>query len=187
MSMPQPRPIFTVDEYLALERASDERHEYIDGQIYAMAGESGAHGDISVNLVIALGNQLKGTRCRARTKDTKVRSGPVPKLGRNTSGMFCYPEVVVVCGEPEYHDAQTDVVLNPTAIIEVLSPSTEALDRGEKFARINSGIRPYATICSCPRPSVRSSAMVGWPTAVGPTSDVPAWKPLSACHRSSAF
>ena len=92
-----------------------------------MAGESGEHGDITVNLVIALGNQLKGTPCRARTKDTKVRSGPSPRGHQNTSGLYSYPDVVVVCGEPEYHDAFTDVILNPTVILEVLSPSTEGL------------------------------------------------------------
>jgi Uma2 family endonuclease len=135
MGMPRLKPLFTVDEYLALERAADERHEYIDGQIYAMAGESGEHGDISANVVATVVTQLKGKPCRARTKDTKVRSGPAPRLGRNTSGMFSYPDIVVVCEEPEYHDEHTDVILNPKVIAEVLSPSTEAFDRGEKFER----------------------------------------------------
>jgi Uma2 family endonuclease len=135
MGLPKLKPVFTVDEYLALERSADERHEYLDGEIYAMAGESGAHGDITVNMVITLGNQLKGKPCRARTKDTKVRSGPLQMPRQNTSGLFCYPDIVVVCGEPEYHDAHTDVILNPTAIVEVLSPNTEAFDRGEKFNR----------------------------------------------------
>jgi Uma2 family endonuclease len=135
MGLPKPRLRYTVDEYLAIERASEERHEYLDGEIYAMAGESGQHGDISANLVGTLVNQLKGTPCRARTKDTKVRSGPIPQPGGSTRGMFSYPDVVVVCGEPEYHDAYTDVILNPTAIVDVLSTSTEAFDRGEKFTR----------------------------------------------------
>jgi Uma2 family endonuclease len=135
MASPRPQPVFTVDEYLALERAAEERHEFLDGRIYAMAGESGEHGDISVNLVVTLGNQLKGTPCRARVKDTKVRSGPVPQPRQSAGGMFSYPDVVVICGEPEYHDAYTDVILNPAVIAEVLSPATEAFDRGEKFAR----------------------------------------------------
>jgi Uma2 family endonuclease len=138
MASPQRQPIYTVDEYLALERSAEERHEFLDGRIYAMAGETGAHGDICVNLVITLGNQLKGTHCRARTKGTKVRSGPDPKPRQGASGMFSYPDVVVICGEPEYHDAYTDVVLTPTAVMEVLSPATEAFDRGEKFTRFQA-------------------------------------------------
>jgi Uma2 family endonuclease len=122
-----------VDQYLEMERASEERHFYLDGEIYAMAGESGAHGDISANLVISLGTQLKGKPCRARTKDTKVRSGPNPTAGRNTDGLYSYPDVVVICGEPHYHDEHE--VTNPTAIVEVLSPEMEAFDRGEKFTR----------------------------------------------------
>lgn len=135
MSMPRPRTRFTVDEYLALERAAEERHLYLDGEIYAMAGESPDHGDISANLVVAVGLQLKGSPCRVRTKDTKVRSGPTPMSGHGTRGMFSYPDLVVVCGEPEYHDAHRDVILTPTVIIEVLSPTTEAFDRGDKFIR----------------------------------------------------
>lgn len=135
MHLPKPRPLFTVDEYLALERAAEERHEYLDGEIFAMAGESGEHGDISVNLAASLHAQLKGTPCRARSKDTKVRSGPSPRGHQNTSGLYSYPDLVVICGEPEYHDAFRDVILNPTVILEVLSPSTESFDRDVKFSR----------------------------------------------------
>lgn len=135
MGLPQPRPCFTVDQYLAFERTSEERHVYLDGEICAMAGESNEHGDISANVVIALGSQLKGKPCRARTKDTKVRSGPMRVSGQGTRGLFSYPDIVVICGEPEYPDAHRDVVLNPAVIVEVLSPSTEAFDRGEKFTR----------------------------------------------------
>jgi Uma2 family endonuclease len=124
MAAPRSELLYTVDEYLALERAADERHVFLDGRIHAMAGESGEHRDISVNLVGTLYNQLKGTPCRAGTKDTKVRSGPVPHSGRDASGMFSYPDIVVICGESEYHDAYTDVILNPAVIIEVLSPAT---------------------------------------------------------------
>src|SRR5205807_944775 len=123
------------DEYLERERAAEERHEYLDGQIYAMAGESPSHGIITVNLVGIFYIQLKGKPCQALTKDTKVRSGPTPLPGHSTRGLFSYPDIVVVCGEPEYHDAFRDVILNPTAIVEVLSPATEAFDRGEKFTR----------------------------------------------------
>lgn len=135
MRSPKRQPLCTLDEYLTMERASKDRHEYVDGQIRAMAGESPEHGDITVNLVISLGTQLKGTSCRARTKDTKVRSGPFSTSGHSTAGLFSYPDIVVVCGEPEYHDAYKDVILNPKVIVEVLSPTTEAFDRGEKFTR----------------------------------------------------
>ncbi len=128
----------TVEQYLVIERAAEERHYYLDGEIYAMAGESDAHGDITVNIVGSLFNQLRGTPCRARTKDTKVRSAPILSAGDSARGLFSYPDVMVICGEPEYHDALKDVVLNPKVIIEVLSESTEAFDRGEKFTRLQT-------------------------------------------------
>ena len=135
MSVPQLQMRSTVEEYLALERASEERHEYVDGHVYAMAGESPEHSDICSNLITILNLQLRGTPCRVWTKDTKVRSGPEPRSRRATRGLFSYPDLVVVCGTPQFHDAYRDVLLNPTVLIEVLSPSTEAFDRGEKFWR----------------------------------------------------
>jgi Uma2 family endonuclease len=149
MAAPRSRSWYTVDEYLTLERASPERHEYLDGSIRAMASESGEHGDITVNLVISLGSQLKGTPCQGRTKDTKVRSGPTPTARQSASGLYSYPDVLVVCGEPQYHDAFTDVLLNPTVLAEVLSPTTEAFDRGEKFTRYqtwNPTLRDYLLV-----------------------------------------
>lgn len=80
MRLPQSQPRYTIAEYLAQERASEERHEYFDGQIYAMAGESEEHGDICVNLVRELSSRLRGTPYRVRSKDTKVLSGHVPKI-----------------------------------------------------------------------------------------------------------
>jgi Uma2 family endonuclease len=135
MSLPQSQGYFSVAEYLALERESEERHEYLDGYVYAMAGESPEHSDICANLAGILYLQLRGTPCRVWSKDTKVRSGPEPRSRRATKGLFSYPDLVVVCGAPQFHDTYRDVLLNPTVIIEVLSPSTEAFDRGEKFWR----------------------------------------------------
>jgi Uma2 family endonuclease len=149
MGLPKQKPLITVDQYLALERASAERHEYLDGVIYAMAGESRPHGSISVNLVGLLYMQLRGKPCQAFTKDTKVRSGPAPKINQSTKGLFSYPDIVVVCGEPQYHDEVEDVILNPSALIEVLSPTTEALDRGDKFIRYqvwNPTLRDYLLV-----------------------------------------
>ncbi len=132
-TMPKPRSKITIEQYLALERAAFERSEYYDGVIVAMAGESPKHGLVSANLVIEVGTQLKEGPCFVLTKDSKVRSGIVS--ARTTKGMFSYPDIMVVCGEPEYFDIHQDVLLNPTAIFEVLSPSTENYDRGEKFHR----------------------------------------------------
>lgn len=129
------KPVYTIEDYLKIDRSEDERYEYLDGEIYLMAGESDAHGDISTNLIGILYNCLKGTKCRARAKDTKIRSGSLPQKPRSTKGMFSYPDVVVICGEPQYLDEQRDVILNPSAIFEVLSESTEQFDRGEKFLR----------------------------------------------------
>jgi len=127
------KPHYTIEQYLAWERQADDRSEFIDGEIYAMAGESGAHADISMNLAGLLQTQLKGTNCRGRTKDSKVRSGALMEhFGR---GMISYPDMVVICGEPQYHDDHKDVILNPRVIIEVLSDSTEEFDRGTKFTR----------------------------------------------------
>ena len=134
-SVRKPESFYTEDEYLALERASQERREYVDGQIYLMAGESEAHGTICVNLTVEIGSQLKGTPCRAFSKDTKVRSGPLPKTRYSAEGLYSFPDLLVVCGKAQYLDEHRDVLLNPRVIIEVLSPSTEAFDRTDKFAR----------------------------------------------------
>ena len=135
MSVAQSEPRYTIDEYLELERNSEQQHEYLDGYIYAMAGESPEHADICTNLVGELSRQLRGTQCRVRSKDTKVLSGRPARDRRATKGLFSYPDIVVICGDPQYHDQGRDVLLNPGVIIEVMSKSTEAFDRGQKFLR----------------------------------------------------
>lgn len=125
-ALPQPKTYYSPEEYLALERAAEFRSEYLNGEIFAMAGESPNHGRIKADVVVALGNQLKGKNCEAFTSDTKVCTPGI--------NMFGYPDVVVVCGEIIHHDQFQDVILNPKVIIEVLSPSTELYDRSEKFA-----------------------------------------------------
>jgi Uma2 family endonuclease len=92
-----------------------------------MAGESTDHSTINANLTIRLGIQLVGAPCRVFSPNMKVRASP--------KGLFAYPDAAVVCGEPQYHDKRRDVLINPTVIIEVLSPSTEKYDRGERFLR----------------------------------------------------
>jgi Uma2 family endonuclease len=134
------QPLYSTEDYLAFERGAGERHEYLDGFIYAMAGESPkpaditpTHADISANLVGLVHEQLRDSPCRVRTKDTKIRSGP--RQRQTMKGLFSYPDVVVICGEPEYLDDHQDVVTNAAVIVEVLSESTEARDRGAKFHR----------------------------------------------------
>ncbi len=143
MGYPQPMAEhhrYTVEDYLAMDRTSDDQYEYLDGLIYAMAGESGNHADICTNLTISIGGQLRGTDCRARVKDTKVLSRESTEAETSMKGLFSYPDLVVVCGEPQYLDARQDVLLNPKVIIEVLSDSTEAYDRGEKFLRYRTSL-----------------------------------------------
>jgi Uma2 family endonuclease len=135
MATPQAQIFFTEEQYLAIERQSVERHEYIDGRIRAMAGESDEHGEIAGNIFGHLFAKLRSTPCRARHENTKVRSGPEPPLGQNLENFYSYPDVLVVCGTRQFHDQYRDVLLNPNLIFEVLSRSTEAFDRGEKFIR----------------------------------------------------
>ncbi len=135
MATPIPQPLFTEEEYLTFEREADERSEYLDGLIYAMAGESPSHGAISMNLARLVGNNLVGTPCQGFIKDTKVRSGPLPHNPRQTKGLFSYPDLVVVCGPLQHLDEYRDVLINPSIIIEVLSESTEKKDRVIKFQR----------------------------------------------------
>jgi Uma2 family endonuclease len=134
-------PCRTVEDYLTEERAAEERHEYLDGLVYAMAGESPDHGRICMNLYGSLWPQLRGTSCEAFAKDTKVRCGPTPRPGQSMQGLFAYPDLVGVCGALQFHDEVQDVLLNPLVLLEVLSPSTEAFDRGEKFHRYRRWLR----------------------------------------------
>ncbi|MGH8570349.1 MAG: Uma2 family endonuclease [Gammaproteobacteria bacterium] len=140
MGLAQPQLTDTAEAYLAGERQSEERHEYLDGKTYAMAGESLEHSTITANLIIRLGLQLLGKPCRTLSPNMKVRSGPSLEEQHTSKGMFSYPDVTVVCGEPRFHDPHRDVLLNPTLIIEVLSPTTEAFDRGEKFLRYRTSL-----------------------------------------------
>lgn len=127
MALPQSKLRFTPEEYLTFERASETKHEYVDGFIYAMTGGSPPHNRICFNVIAAIGPVLRGTECFGFTSDQKIRT--------DLLDLFSYPDITIVCGEPVFHDQHKDVVLNPKVIIEVLSPSTESHDRVEKFAR----------------------------------------------------
>ncbi len=121
----KPQEYYTVEKYLSFERSSEIKHEYIAGQIVAMAGASRAHNLITGNVAGELRNQLREKPCETYPNDMRVRTTPED---------YTYPDVVVVCDEPEFEDAEVDTLLNPTVIIEVLSKSTEKRDRVEKFA-----------------------------------------------------
>ena len=144
MSLLRSHVRYSTEEYLTLERESEERHEYLDGQIYQMAGESPDHGRVCTNLSRIISTQLLGKPCEVLSKDMKVRSGPAPRPGQATKGLFSYPDLLVVCGELRFHDEYRDVLLNPTVIIEVLSPATEAFDRGEKWERYQTWLPELA-------------------------------------------
>ncbi len=118
--------LYTPQEYLERERLAETRSEYINGRIYAMAGTSMPHAIISGNVYAALHNHLRGTSCTPMFNDMRVH---IPD-----TGLYTYPDIVVVCGEPEMLDSRIDTLINPILIIEVLSDSTEAYDRGEKYA-----------------------------------------------------
>lgn len=127
--------LYSVEEYLDFERNAAERHEFVDGEILAMAGENPRHSTVNTNLIAEIVNQLKGKNCQAFSPNMKVQSGHYFKQKKTSKGLFSYPDLTVVCGEPQFLDSNSDVLINPKVIFEVLSPATEAFDRGEKFSR----------------------------------------------------
>lgn len=122
---------YSSEEYLKFERESDARHEFLDGQVFAMAGESLTHSRVCTNLSGEVRDKLKGKTCEPLSPNMKVRT--------STASMFAYPDLTVVCGEPLFHDSKKDVLINPKVIFEVTSPSTEKYDRTTKFARFRMG------------------------------------------------
>jgi len=118
------RKKYTPEEYLALEEQAEFRSEYENGAIVAMAGGSFNHVQITSNVTRTLGNQLSG-KCSVLPTDMKVW---VEKRGK-----FYYPDITIVCGKPQFHQNRTDTIINPNILVEVLSKSTEAKDRTEKF------------------------------------------------------
>ncbi|HVG43258.1 MAG TPA: Uma2 family endonuclease [Longimicrobium sp.] len=137
---PLAQPLVSRAEYLALERRASEKSEYVDGRIYAMAGTSRFHNLIVINIVRELATQLRDRPCETYASEMRV------KVQR--TGMYTYPDVVAVCEEPRLEDAELDTLLNPSVIVEVLSPSTESYDRGEKFAHYRrlESLREYVLV-----------------------------------------
>jgi Uma2 family endonuclease len=125
MAVANPVHLLTEAEYLEIERRALIKSEFLDGEMFAMSGGTSAHSLIAVNLMFALRTQLKGCPCRVYNSDMRVKV--------QTSGLYTYPDVSVACGQEEFADKHHDTLLNPTVIVEVLSDSREAYDRGKKF------------------------------------------------------
>ena len=121
----QPKTRFTPEEYLALERKAECKSEYFNGEIFAMSGATPQHVLIVTNVVSELRGQLKSRPCTVYSTDLRLKV--------SATGLYTYPDVIVVCGEPQFNDDHKDTLLNPTLIVEVLSESTKDYDRGGKF------------------------------------------------------
>jgi Uma2 family endonuclease len=136
----QPLPRMSVEEYLEFDRNSEFRYEYFDGFVYAMSGGTLPHNLIAANLIRRLGNALEGKGCAVVGGSLRVQVSPRRD--------YFYPDVVVVCGEMRIADDRQDTLLNPTLVIEVLSKSTESLDRGLKATRYRAlaSVREYVLV-----------------------------------------
>lgn len=135
-----PKTLMSAKEYLAFECQSEFRHEYYRGEIFQMSGASREHNLIVFNLASQISPQLRGKNCEGYANDMRVFT-PI-------TGLYTYPDLTVVCGEPEFLDNEFDTLLNPIILIEVLSPSTADCDRGKKFWHYQSieSLREYLLI-----------------------------------------
>jgi Uma2 family endonuclease len=143
-----PKQRYTLEEYIELEKSSEERYEYFDGEVFAMAGGSINHGRIMRNIIRDLENKLAGGDCEVLPSDVRIK---VPK-----AFPYRYPDVVVVCGELVVEKIQgQEMLVNPVLIVEVLSPTTEAYDHNAKFIAYQSieSFREYLLIAQ-DRPQV---------------------------------
>jgi Uma2 family endonuclease len=140
MALRSPIDHYAPEEYLALERAAEFKSEYIDGEIVAMTGGSRAHSLIAGNVLGELRSALREQPCEVHGSDLRVTV--------EVAALYTYPDVTVICGEPVFEDEAEDTVMNPVVIVEVLSPSTEAYDRGKKFARFRllPSLRAYILV-----------------------------------------
>jgi Uma2 family endonuclease len=137
-----PRNLLTEEQYLELDRAAEYKSEYYDGEMFAMAGAGMTHNRIVINTGSSLHTQLRGSRCEALASDMRTRIG--------SAARYAYPDITVVCGEPQVLDHRKDILTNPTVIIEVLSPSTADFDRGFKFVAYTAilTLRQYVLIAT---------------------------------------
>jgi Uma2 family endonuclease len=149
MSNPAVKTRLTTEQYFELEEKALDRHEFHDGEMLAMAGASFEHSVLTTRIILSLGNQLSGKPCTPLSTDLRVRVG--------YSRRYVYPDLLVLCGPPQFDplDPQPGTLLNPTVIVEVLSPTSEAYDRGEKFSlyRAVESMKDYVLV-SQDRPRV---------------------------------
>lgn len=134
------KPYVTAQEYLEIERKAEFKSEYFHGEMFAMSGASRQHNLIASNLNRESGNQLRDRPCEVYQSDMRVKV--------NATGLYTYPDLVIVCNDPEFEDDHVDTLLNPTVVMEVLSESTEGYDRGKKFEHYRrvSSIREYLLV-----------------------------------------
>jgi len=126
----QPTTFLTPEQYLEIERQAQFKSEYYRGQMFAVAGGKAPHNLLSIRLASELDQQLRKKPCQVYGSDMRVRV--------SATGLYTYPDVSVVCAEAQFADDELDTLLNPSVIVEVLSPSTEAYDRGRKFEHYRS-------------------------------------------------
>ena len=136
-----PKPYLTPEQYLEIERAAEFRSEYFQGEMLAMGGAREAHNLLVGNLLAELHGQFRQRQCRVYPSDMRVRVSAVS---------YTYPDVIALCGDRQFLDDRTDTLLNPTVIVEVLSPSTEAYDRGRKFEMYQGieSLKEYVLVAS---------------------------------------
>ncbi len=136
----QPVPYVTPEEYLEAERLAAFKSEYVSGQVWAMSGASRAHNTIASNLIIAIGTAIRGTDCQVFGSDMRVLV--------QENNTYAYPDITVVCGEQRYSDTLADTLTNPTALIEILSPSTAQYDRTVKLIKYRRlpSLREYVLV-----------------------------------------
>ncbi|MCK9209412.1 MAG: Uma2 family endonuclease [Ignavibacteriaceae bacterium] len=123
--IPKKKTFITPEEYLEIERKAGFKSEYFNGEMFALAGAGKTHNKISSNLIINIGAHLKNKSCLIYGSDMKVKI--------KSSGLYTYPDISVVCGDEKFEDDESDILLNPKLVIEILSESTESYDRGKKF------------------------------------------------------
>ncbi len=137
-----PKPFLTPEDYLKIERAAEYKSEYYAGEMFAMSGARRAHNLMAANILAGIHPQLRRRSCEVYPSDMRVLV--------SATGLYTYPDVVVVCGEPQFADGVMDTLVNPTLLVEVLSPSTEAYDRGRKFEQYRKieSLRQYLLVAS---------------------------------------
>jgi len=131
---------FTEEQYLAIEESSEERHEFFEGEMFAMSGGTAAHARLQTDIVAELASRVDHRSCEA--------FGPDMRIQIQATGLYTYPDASVICGGTRFADASQTSVLNPTVVVEVLSPSTESYDRGKKFQHYRQieSLRDYVLI-----------------------------------------